>query len=127
MEQSNHETFSYSYSAREQEEIRRIREKYQPPEERETKMDRLRRLDRSASQKATVRSLILGILSSLVLGTGMAMCMEFQRVWFVPGIVIGSIGLVGVCLAYPVYRHTLKKERARLAPEILALSEELLQ
>ena len=127
MEHQNNESFSYSYSAREQEEIRRIREKYQAPEERETKMERLRRLDQGVSRKATMWSLILGVLSSLVMGTGMSMCMVFMGVWFVPGIVIGCIGLVGVCMAYPLYLRILTKERERIAPEILALTDELMQ
>ena len=125
--QNNHDSFSYSYSAREQEEIRRIREKYQTPEERETKIDRLRRLDRGVSQKATVWSLAIGIISALVMGTGMSMCMVFMGIWFIPGILIGCVGLVGVCMAYPVYLRLLEKERERIAPEILALTEELMQ
>ena len=128
MEQEiNKETFRYSYSAREQEEIRRIRDKYTPPAERETKMERLRRLDQGVSQKATIWSLVTGILSALVLGTGMSLCMVFSGVWFVPGIIIGCAGLAGICLTYPLYRHIIRKERDRLAPEILALTEELMQ
>lgn len=128
MEQNNqNEGFQFTYSAREQEEIRRIRDKYRAPEERETKMDRLRRLDKSVARKATTWSLTLGILSTLVMGTGMSMCMVFLGIWFIPGIVIGCIGLAGVCMAYPVYLRVLEKERSRLAPEILALTEELMQ
>ena len=127
MEQRNNESFSYSYSAREQEEIRRIREKYAAPEERETKKERLRRLDQGVSRKATMWRLILGVLSSLVMGTGMSMCMVFMGVWFVPGIIIGCVGLAGVCMAYPVYLRILTKERERIAPEILALTDELMQ
>lgn len=128
MEQQKHnESFQYSYSAREQEEIRRIRERYQTPEERETKMDRLRRLDQSVGRKATVWSLVVGIISALVLGTGMSMCMVFMGIWFIPGIAIGCIGLVGMCVTYPLYLRILQKERERIAPEILALTEELMQ
>ena len=127
MEHRNNESFSYSYSAREQEELRRIREKYAAPEERESKMDRLRRLDRSVTQKATMWSLVLGVLSSLVMGTGMSMCMVFMGIWFIPGIVIGCVGLIGVCMAYPLYLRILTKERERIAPEILALTDELMQ
>ena len=47
----NKETFSYTYSANEQEEIRRIREKYQPGEA--DKMEQLRRLDESTTRKGT--------------------------------------------------------------------------
>ena len=127
MDQQNNDSFSYSYSAREQEEVRRIREKYTAPEERETKMERLRRLDGSVTRKATMWSLVLGILSSLVMGTGMSMCMVFMGDWFIPGIIIGCVGLVGVVLAYPVYLRVLEKEKEKAAPEILALSEELMQ
>ena len=125
--QHKKESFEYTYSAREQEEIRRIREKYQPPAERENKMDRLRRLDQTATQKATVWSLVVGILRALVLGTGMSMCMVFMGVWFIPGIVIGCVGLIGVCVTYPLYLRILQKERERIAPEILTLTEELMQ
>ena len=127
MDQQNNDSFSYSYSAREQEEVRRIREKYTAPEERETKMERLRRLDGSVTRKATMWSLVLGILSSLVMGTGMSMCMVFMGDWFIPGIIIGCVGLVGVVLAYPVYLRVLEKEMEKAAPEILALSEDLMQ
>ena len=63
-------SFEYSYSAQEQEEIKKIREKYLPPEERETKMELLRRLDAGVNQKATAWSLVMGILSTLVMGVG---------------------------------------------------------
>ena len=39
----------------------------------------------------------------------------------------GVILLVLIALAYPVYNHILKKERQRIAPEILRLTDELLQ
>lgn len=127
MDQHNNDSFSYSYSAREQEEIRRIREKYTDPEERETKLDRLRRLDASVTRKATTRSLILGIISSLIMGTGMSMCMVFMGVWFIPGIIIGCVGLLGVVMAYPIFLRVTEKERRKIAPEIMALTEELIQ
>ena len=127
MDQRNNDSFSDSYSAREQEEVRRILEKSTAPPEGESKMDRLRRLDQGVARKATIRSLVVGILSSLVMGTGMSMCMVFMGIWFIPGIIIGCVGLAGVCMAYPVYLHLLRKERERIAPEILALTAELMQ
>ena len=44
----------------------------------------------------------------------------------IPGIVIGVIGMVGVALAYPLYQYLVKKEKERLGPEILKLTEELM-
>ncbi len=35
--------------------------------------------------------------------------------------------MILIALAYPVYNRVLKKERARIAPEILRLTEELLK
>ena len=60
--ENNKDGFNYTYSAKEQEEIKAIREKYFPAEESEDKMAQLRRLDRSVTQKATVVSLIFGTI-----------------------------------------------------------------
>lgn len=120
------DTFEYTYSAPEQDEVRRIREKYLPPDEQETKMERLRRLDAQVTQKGTCWSLVLGIVSCLVMGIGMSCCMVTTD-YFIPGIFIGIVGMAGVAMAYPVYTRITKRERERLAPEILKLTEELMQ
>ena len=123
------ETFNYSYSAKEQRKIRDIRAKYTSPEQQEDKMERLRRLDAAVTQKGTLASLILGILSALVLGVGMCCCMLWSaQVWiFVLGIVVGAVGIVGICLAYPLYTHITQKEREKIAPEIIRLTDELMK
>ncbi len=121
----NNESFEYTYSAPEQEEIRRIREKYLPKNEQEEKMAKLRSLDASVTEKATVYSLILGILSTLVFGTGMCCCLVWTEL-FVLGIFVGLLGMAGMALAYPLYKRTVEKERARVAPEILKLTEDLM-
>ena len=121
------ETFTYTYSAREQEEIRKIREKYAPTAKEETAMERLRRLDGSAAKGATAVSLIVGILSTLILGIGMSCVMVWGNKLFIPGIVIGMIGIVGVIAAYPVYTRMVRRRRATPAPEILRLTEELMK
>lgn len=124
------ETFQYTYSAKEQAELESIRKKYLPAQE--DKLEQLRRLDRSVSQKATARSLMLGILGALIMGTGMSLCMTELSgflggtAMFV-GIPVGIVGLILVALAYPVYNRILKKERERIAPEILRLTEELMK
>lgn len=134
MENKNTDSsFQYTYSAKEQDEIRRIREKYQSKEE--DGISKLRKMDARVSQKATVVSLVLGILGALVMGTGMSLVMTDLGVILgltgVVGMVIGGfIGLIGiilVALAYPVYNKVLKKEREKIASEILRLTEELLK
>ena len=42
------------------------------------------------------------------------------------GILIGLVGMVLVAFAYPLYNRVLRKEREKIAPEILRLSDELL-
>ena len=121
------ETFTYTYSAKEQEEIKKIREKYAPPTKEETTMEQLRRLDASATKGATIVSLIVGIISSLILGIGMCCTMVWDGRLFIPGIVIGIVGIAGVIAAYPIYTHMVKRKRAKLAPEILRLSDELMK
>ena len=124
------DTFHYRYSVREQAEIKRIREKYAPQEAKAAdKMARLRALDASVTSKANMASLILGILSSLVLGVGMCCCLVWGAALtvFTLGIVIGLVGIVGIALAYPLYVRVLRRERARVAPEILRLTDELMK
>lgn len=128
MEDKNHnEAFRFTYSAAQQEEVKRIREKYSAPEQTEDKMEQLRRLDAGVTLKGTVASLILGILGALVMGVGMCCCMVWGGDLFIPGIIVGIAGIVGVSLAYPVYTAITKREKERIAPEILRLTDELMK
>lgn len=126
MEGSN-EKFEFTYSASEQEEIRRIREKYAPKVQEETAMDRLRKLDAGATKTAMLVSLSIGIISALIMGVGMCCTMVWADSLFLPGIGIGVLGIIGVLAAYPIYTHMVKDKRKKLAPEILRLSEELMK
>lgn len=123
--EENRESFNYTYCAKQQEEIRNIRNKYAPPEE--SKMEQLRRLDRSAAQKGTALALAVGIIGALLLGIGMSCAMVWMGVWFIPGIVIGAAGIALVCCAYPLYVRVTEAQRRRIAPEILRLTDELMK
>lgn len=125
--------FSYTYSAKEQSELKRIRDKYTPKEE--SKIERLRRLDKSTSRRALTIALVLGILGAIILGCGMSLIMtdiaDFigiseDNVMKI-GIPIGLVGCLLAAIAYPIYRHILKKDRERLAPEIMQLTDELMK
>lgn len=129
----NNEGFNYTYSAKEQEEIKAIRKKYAATEETEDKMTQLRRLDASVYSKASTAALAVGIVGALILGIGMSLVMtDIGAVLgtvlaMVIGVGIGVIGIVLVCLAYPIYNRTLKKEREKIASEILRLTDELMK
>ena len=119
------ERFRYTYSAKEQMEIKNIRQKYMPKEM--DKMEQLRKLDQSATQKGMTVSLIIGVIGALFLGVGMCCAMVWEGIWFIPGIIVGIFGIVMVSLAYPLYDHITKRERERIAPEIIRLTDELMK
>ncbi len=123
--EQNNDKFEYSYSSTEQEEVRKIRDKYMPREE--DKLIRLQKLDNAVTKKAAMMPIIVGVKGVLVMGTGMSFCIVWMDALMIPGIVIGLIGMMGVALAYPVYNMVLKKEREKNAPEILKLSEKLMK
>lgn len=119
------ESFQYTYSAKQQEEIKNIRKKYMVQEE--DKMEQLRRLDKSVTQKGTTSALVVGIIGSLIMGIGMCCVIVWQEIWFIPGIFIGIAGIAMLSLAYPLYSRITKKERERIAPEIIRLTDELMK
>ncbi len=121
-------TFRYTYSAKEQKEIQRIRKKYLPDEmsKSASKIDELRRLDRSANKKGIASAVIFGIVGVLILALGMACILEWDKVFFVPGLFIGGTGIVLIISCYPLYMHITRKERKKIAYEVLTLTDELL-
>ncbi|MBQ4150575.1 MAG: hypothetical protein IJC81_02080 [Clostridia bacterium] len=124
--ESNKDIFKFTYSAKQQDEIKRIRKKY-ITDDSEDKLEKLRRLDRSVVSKANLWSIVLGVIGALVLGTGMSCAMVWGDKLMILGIIIGVLGIILVSLAYPVYMLVLKKERERIAPEILRLTDELMK
>lgn len=126
----NKENFSFTYSAAQQKEVEAIRQKYIPKEE--DKMDQLRRLHGIPTQKAQAAAVVVGIIGALIMGTGMSLAMTdigaaLGSLAMVIGIAVGIVGMVLIALAYPLYIRVLKKQRERIAPEILRLSDELLK
>ena len=125
----NH-SFEYTYSAAQQKEVEEIRKKYLPKEE--DKMEQLRKLHAIPTQKAQAASLAVGIVGALIMGTGMSLAMTdigaaLGSLAMVLGIFAGVAGMVLAALAYPAYNRVLRKQREKIAPEILRLSDELLK
>lgn len=118
------DTFSYTYSAQQQEEIKSIRKKYITEEDA---VERLRRLDGGVYKKGASASIAVGVTGTLLLGLGMSCAMVWQGVWFLPGILIGVVGIAVIALAYPIYKQVIKKERKKIAPEIIRLTDRLLK
>ena len=126
----NKDRFSLTYSAQQQKEVEAIRKKYLPQET--DKMDQLRKLHAIPTKKARAASLTIGIIGALIMGTGMSLAMTeigaaLGSLAMILGIAVGLVGMVLVALAYPLYNRVLKKQREKIAPEILRLSDELLK
>lgn len=122
MEDKN-EPFLYTYSAQEQEEVQRIRQKYLPPAQ--DKLAELRRLDASVTRPGAVAALFVGIAGTLVFGAGMTCVMVWNQLFL--GIGAGVAGLLLASAAYPLFRCITARRRDKLAPAILRLTDELLQ
>ena len=127
--------FTYTYSAKEQAELKKIREKYTAPTKSEDKMERLRRLDASVTQTAQAVALVCGVIGTLILGFGMSLIMTdladilgpYKDMAMVIGIPVGVVGGVLASLAYPIYNAIVKAKRKKLAPEIIRLTDELMK
>ena len=120
---SNQNAFSYTYSARENQEVLNIRKKYMPQEE--SKLEELMRLDALVQASGIPQSLCAGIGGALVFGLGLCLSMKVigNVMWL--GILLGLIGAAGMLAAYPVYRKIFNKAKTRHTPRILELTAEL--
>ena len=118
--------FVYTYSAENNKEIERIRNKYLPKEE--SKLEKLIRLDQQTEKKGQAVSIALGVIGSLLLGIGMCCTMVWNVaiVETVIGILLGICGIGIMGLAYPMYKKMTARERAKIAEQMIALSNELL-
>lgn len=119
----NGNTFSYTYSARENQEVLNIRKKYMPQEE--SKLEEMKRLDALVQNSGVVEGLCAGIGGVLVFGLGMCLAMEVigHAQWL--GVILGLLGIVGMLCAFPVYRKRFSKAKALHTPRILQLADEL--
>lgn len=120
---NNENTFSYTYSAKENQEVLNIRKKYLPQEE--SKLDELKRLDNLVQSSGIMEALCAGIGGALIFGLGMCLAMEVigHMIWL--GVILGLAGSAGMLFAYPVYRRFFIKAKNQYVPRILQLTEEL--
>ena len=115
--------FSYIYSASDHQEVLNIRKKYLP--QPESQLEELKRLDQLVQNSGLIQSLCAGVGGCLIFGLGLCLAMEVigHMVWL--GLIFGLVGLVGMLLAYPVYRSLFAKAKAKHAPRILELAAQI--
>lgn len=103
-----------------------IAKEYAPKDS--SKIVALRKLDRKAKLPATIFTYTFGIISSLVLGTGMCFAMQVLGsgiIGMVIGIIVGIIGLAGCGVNYPIYKKMLENGKKKYAYEIVELAREI--
>lgn len=120
---TNENTFHYTYSAPEKQEVLNIRKKYLPREE--TKMEELMRLDHQVQSSGVMEALCIGIGGALVFGLGFCLTIKVIGNAVLLGVILGLIGMVSMMFAYPVYRKKFEKVKNELTPRILELTAEL--
>ena len=127
----NENTFSYTYSATENQEVQNIRKKYLPREE--TALDTLKALDAKVKKPANVFAYTYGSVSAVVMGAGMSLVMTDIGAIIglasamAAGIAIGVVGMGMALSTYPIYKKMLNARKKKYAPEILKLSEKIMK
>lgn len=120
---NNENTFQYTYSAQENQEIQDIRKKYLP--QQESKLEELKRLDHLVQTSGVMEALTVGTAGCLIFGTGLCFCLEVLGSVKWPGFILGLAGTACMLFAYPVYRKLFEKCKQKYAPRILELTAEL--
>ena len=100
-----------------------IAKEYAPKDN--SKIIALRKLDAKAKLPATVFTYTFGIVSALVLGTGMCLAMQVIGNSMLLGIAVGVIGMIGCGVNYPIYKKMLENGKAKYAYEIVELAKEI--
>lgn len=118
------ETYEYTYSAKEDKELQKIKDKYRTKTPKESKMQQLEALDKSVTKNATIVSIIIGIVGTLIFGLGLT-CVTKWTDYFTVGIFVGVLGMIIIGISYPIYSKMVKYKREKLAPQILKLVEEI--
>ncbi len=104
--------------------IAKIRQSYLPKEQ--TKLERLKALDKRAKRPAAVFAYVYGSAASLVLGTGMCLAMKVLGSSMALGIGVGLVGIALTLSTYPIYKMILRARKEKYSKQIFALSDELL-
>jgi len=93
-----------------------------------SKIIALKKLDNKAKLPATIFTYSFGIISSLIVGTGMCLSMQVlgsSMVSMILGIIIGIIGFIGCGINYPIYKRMLEKGKSKYAYEIVELARQI--
>ncbi len=111
--------------------VQKIRTQY--TEKQHSAVDELKALDAKVKRPANVCGYTFGVLGALIMGSGMSLAMtELGTILgianaMVPGVAVGVVGLIMVCINYPIYKGILGSRRKKYAQKIIALSDSIAQ
>ena len=105
-----------------------------------TDIEAIRILDAKVKRPANIFGYVFGSISAVIMGCGMSLVMtdigeiiglSGLTVYGVgaplfAGITVGVVGLILSLLTYPIYSGILKSRKKKYAPEILELSDRIL-
>ena len=109
----------------------KIRTQYM--EKQPSELDALRELDSKVKRPANVFAYVFGSISAIVMGAGMSLVMtdigktvgiENNMTY---GIIIGVIGLALALINYPIYKGIMNSRKKKYAPQIIKLSEKIME
>lgn len=110
--------------------VQKIRTQYTVKEH--TRLDSLKELDAKVKRPANVFAYIFGSISAIIMGSGMSLVMTDIGTTLgiegtmVPGIIIGVVGMLMALINYPIYKGILTSRRKRFAPQIMKLSDKIM-
>ncbi len=113
-----------------QAQAQKIRERYE--DRKPSELDTLRELDAKVKRPAAVFAYIFGSISAVVMGAGMSLVMtDIGSVIgladaLIPGIAVGVVGMLLAAVNYPLYKGILNSRKKKYAPEIVRLSDSIL-
>ena len=111
--------------------VQKIRTQY--TEKQFTELDELKALDTKVRRPANIFAYLYGSVSAIVMGAGMSLVMTDIGATIgltsvmVPGIVVGVAGMAMALSTYPIYKKILSSRKKKFAPQIMRLSEKLMQ
>lgn len=94
-----------------------------------SKVIALRKLDARAKRPAMIFTYTFGILASLIFGAGMCFSMQVigsgTAASFGLGVALGTLGLLGAGINYPLYKKLLARGMQKYSFEIIQLAREI--
>ena len=105
----------------------KVASEYAPKET--SKVKALKKLDGKARVPAQVFTYTFGIISALIMGVGMCLCMNVigngSILLMALGVIIGIVGIALMSVNYPIYKRMLESGKKKYAADILELAKQI--